>query len=607
MMPSDKIHFTLLKAGATVAEWDYIPPSLTGGDYACSRSVEVGSGYSLKASVYNTVDDPSVPALEGSSAEFAVSSGATTSVSITCFPAHPVALSYGTEANFSFAKTFTYDSSTASYKLGDAGSFSFCPTDATVDISVAATGDIPADLMEFMGVLYDSTGSLVDGIGIQASNSSSTTSYALTPGSTYYLETVAVTGVQTSLDYTVKVAPSSTASYLPAPASPSPSDGGTLTSFPSSSVPLSWSAVTDPKDASAAIKYIVYLEEGTAIDSKAIHSRSDSTSWEMSLSFKNDTTYAWKVVAYGPNGSSLATSAVWTFKTPAAGFSAPTNLVPADAATVAYPKALTWDAVSDPTGSNVSYRVYLYEGTSLPNGCAPHYCTTNSFSYPLKNGATYVWKVVAFSSNGEVSSPVQTFTVSGTGLEAPAYLSPANGSSCFPQKFSWSPVSGINVTYSLYSTQGNEVSSYNYAEVSNLTVCEYSLPDYKYFEPGTTYAWEVLAFDDNGSSLGKSSSWTFTPPTTGLAAPANVSYNPDTKQLAWDAVTDGSNAVQYAVYYRRSDSTYWQRQSGLSATSLDITNANLPSGSYKVAVVAYGQGGSSYDASIAAAISASIQ
>jgi len=325
-------------------------------------------------------------------------------------------------------------------------------------------------------------------------------------------------------------------------------------------------------------------------------------------SFKNDTTYAWKVVAYDENGSSLATSAVWTFKTPSAGFSAPTNLVPANATTVAYPKTLTWDAVTDPSGSPINYIVYLYEGSVFTNGYSSTLScgTNNSCSCPLKNGATYVWKVVARSLNGEVSSPLQTFTVSGAGLEAPSCLSPANGSSCFPQKFSWSPVSGSNVTYSLYSTQGTVVTSFDCLDASNLKGCEYSFSDYKCFEPGQTYAWEVIAFDDNGSSLGMSSSWTFSPPTTGLAAPANVSYHSDTKLLSWDAVADGSNTLQYMVYYRMGPYS-WRCMSGVKTTSWSISNDNLSSGSYKFAVVAYGPGGSSYDASMAAAISAIIQ
>ncbi|TVQ37095.1 MAG: hypothetical protein EA384_12565, partial [Spirochaetaceae bacterium] len=76
--------------------------------------IDAGSGYTLRATVYNSKVSLAEPVVEGVSAEFTITAGVSTPVSIVAIPANPVLFgSHGDSAGLSIAQT--------PYQFGDGG------------------------------------------------------------------------------------------------------------------------------------------------------------------------------------------------------------------------------------------------------------------------------------------------------------------------------------------------------------------------------------------------------------------------------------------------------------------------------------------------------
>lgn len=96
----DRVYFQLYLNGELVESWTENPSAsaITGtGTIPVTiqdHAVSIGSGYVLKASVYNDYTSSTIPMVVGASASFDVTAGATTPVSIVCVPPYDGTSSY---------------------------------------------------------------------------------------------------------------------------------------------------------------------------------------------------------------------------------------------------------------------------------------------------------------------------------------------------------------------------------------------------------------------------------------------------------------------------------------------------------------------------------
>ncbi len=264
-------------------------------------------------------------------------------------------------------------------------------------------------------------------------------------------------------------------------------------------------------------------------------------------------TYYWKVVAIA--GSSSASSAVWSFTTPASQtLSSPTLVSPLNGGTSVAPTSIIqWSAVSGAT----QYQVYFgSSSTSLSLVATVNAPTTTSALNNLNAGATYYWKVVATAGSSSASSAVWSFT---TPLSAPTVVSPLDGSSSAAptSTIQWSSVSGAT-QYQVYF--GSSSTSLSLNATVNAPTTTSALNN---LAAGAKYYWKVVAIA--GSSSASSAVWSFTTPLSAptVVAPLDGSTSAaPTSTIQWSSV---SGATQYQVYF------------GSSATSLSLNaTVNAP-------------------------------
>jgi len=115
---------------------------------------------------------------------------------------------------------------------------------------------------------------------------------------------------------------------------------------------------------------------------------------------------------------------------------APTNVSPANGASVSPPVTLQWTAVADAT----SYRVHF--GTSPAPPFVQASATTSS-QVQTTPGTTYYWSIEAVNVVGATSGPTWSFTTTGTFCatpSAPAVSAPSSISSGTPFDVTWDAV-----------------------------------------------------------------------------------------------------------------------------------------------------------------------
>jgi hypothetical protein len=204
---------------------------------------------------------------------------------------------------------------------------------------------------------------------------------------------------------------------------------------------------------------------------------------------------------------------------------------------------LVWnDGASQCPGLTATYDVHF--GTSSPPPLDHNNGSSKSWDPgALANETTYYWQIVAKDANGSTAGPVWSFTTSAASCTAmpdgAALVAPGNGATSvsIDQDLVWgsgdSQCPGLTATYDVHFG------------TSSPPPLDHNNGSSKSWDPGvlaneTTYYWQIVAKDANGSSPGPV--WSFTTEAPCLAFPTaactpspadgadNVNQN---RNLAW--------------------------------------------------------------------------
>ena len=288
-----------------------------------------------------------------------------------------------------------------------------------------------------------------------------------------------------------------------APVSPSPASG--TTGLPTQS-DLAWGGGTSQCPGLLA-SYDLHF--GTNSPPPFHHDNGSAQTWDPGV-LASATTYFWRIVAKDANGST--TSPEWRFTTAAAVCSAAPGAVALaspglGAGSVSVNQDLTWAAgESVCPGLTASYEVRF--GTSP----TPPFVRNNGTSKTwdpgvLANSTTYYWQIVATDANGSNAGPVWDFTtlaVACTGSPAAA-CSPLPGAAATGVNentdLAWgcgdNPCTGVVPTYDVYF--GTNPTPGASERLGNSATKIWVLPK---LLRNTTYYWQIVAKDANGSTPG---------------------------------------------------------------------------------------------------------
>jgi hypothetical protein len=178
--------------------------------------------------------------------------------------------------------------------------------------------------------------------------------------------------------------------------------------------------------------------------------------------------------------------------------SAPASPSPANAAAnVSTTPTLTWSASGAST-----YDVNF--GTSNPPASASTGQSTTAYApAALANSTTYFWQVVAHNSAGATTGPVWSFTTAAAGAPPSAPVSPQPSDTAVnvavSSTLSWSATGAT--TYDVNFGTGNPPA----LAASGMTATTYTPSA---FANSTTYFWQIVAHNANGSTTGPV--WSFT-------------------------------------------------------------------------------------------------
>jgi len=354
---------------------------------------------------------------------------------------------------------------------------------------------------------------------VSGQTTASYTPSTLTDGTTYFWR---ITARNSSGSTTGSIWSFTTAAAPPSiPASPNPADMATGIA---TNVTLTWAAP-------GATSYDVLLDTSDPPSEVAINI---STPSYTPSGLVPGTTYIWQIVAHNSRGTNQGPQ--WTFTTasvPAPGV--PTTPSPASGATgVSITPTLTWSA-SNATSYDIAF------GTSNP---PPQVVTQATASYkpgasvPLAYSTKYFWQATARNAGGASAGPIWSFTTRANPNPpgAPSSPNPANMATdvSTAATLSWSAQSATSFDVKFGTTNPPPQVVTGQAGTS--------------FSPsmaaGTTYFWQVIARNTNGSTAG--AVWSFTtasvPP-----PPANiVIYAGDIPSSAlhgsWTTASDASAA-----------------------------------------------------------------
>lgn len=287
---------------------------------------------------------------------------------------------------------------------------------------------------------------------------------------------------------------------------PTTPTGLTVTFSPPSSISLSWNAPATSTDISG---YYIY-RNGVDVGSSGGTSYADTVPLEQS-----SYTYIYTVAAYGPSGGAFLQSAPATILVPVDSTppTAPTNL--AVTGVTSSSVSISWNASTDNFG--VAGYYIIKDGTRVPMSTVLTGTTyTDSF---LTANSAQTYEVVAYDTAQNVSAPSNTVTAT-----------------TFPSFFTVSPPFGLTATAVGVSeidlawggsTVASGTPAYNIYRngqpIASTTATSYADTG---LAAGTSYGYDVTAFDQNGNFSGPSNNVgtsTFpAPASTGSASAAAV-------------------------------------------------------------------------------------
>lgn len=352
---------------------------------------------------------------------------------------------------------------------------------------------------------------------------------------------------------------------------------------------VSWTAIT------GAQAYV--LQVATTSDFATVVTRTATVTSIELPGLLNNTTYYWRVRAYG-SGVYGAFSAYRSFTTaPDSTFGIPTLLSPTNGATnIALPPHLTWTAVTGATG-------YVVQIARVPDFSAviltKEGLTSTAIDVPgLLLGTTYYWRVRAYAVATDTSPAIQGLwctpwsfsTLPAPELLAPVLTAPTNGATAvaLPPHFSWQAVTNATGYLVQVST------SSDFATVAASRTGTGTTVEITGLLGLTTYYWRVKAYV-TGAYSPWSTVWSFTTaeapvlvaPT--LLAPANQSLGVALPPVvSWAAVT---GVPVYVVEVSTTDgfTTLTLNKSVIGATSMQLVGLALRT-KYYWRVKAYANG-----------------
>ncbi|MCP4540894.1 MAG: DUF11 domain-containing protein, partial [Chloroflexi bacterium] len=230
-------------------------------------------------------------------------------------------------------------------------------------------------------------------------------------------------------------------------------------------VTLSWDAVGDAVSYTVSISGTIYVVEAP------------TTTLTLPLP---DGPYTWTVTAYDAAGNPSTPTPEQHFTVDTIAPATPTNLQPAEGATVTETNVtLSWDAVGDAVSYTVSISGTIYVVD------AP----TSTLTLPLPD-APYTWTVTAYDAAGNPSDPApeQHFTVDTIAPATPTNLTPAEGT----------VITDTNVTLS-WDAVGDAV-SYTVSISGTIYVVDAPTSTLTLPLPDGPYTWTVTAYDAAGNA-----------------------------------------------------------------------------------------------------------
>ncbi|MEI7676008.1 MAG: hypothetical protein WCJ03_04445, partial [Bacteroidales bacterium] len=226
----------------------------------------------------------------------------------------------------------------------------------SITIAKAASGCIQSGTFSSSGtmdIIDNSTGSSLKSFSFSSGASTITTTFTVshTSGTKQYYISRTITSPSTFTYKTglLNVVATTTATPPTTPSSPSPSNGSTGQSL---SPTLSWSSTLS----GGTVSHDLYYSTSSTFATSTFLSGSGITQAISGLA--NGTTYYWKVISYGSNGTTSSWSPVWSFTTVAATPpTTPSSPSPSDGSTgQSLSPTLSWSSTL--SGGTVSHDLY---------------------------------------------------------------------------------------------------------------------------------------------------------------------------------------------------------------------------------------------------------